>query len=103
MILTRQGSIYSWGQNDFGQLGHGDHKNRTTPEKVENLNGRKVTQIAVGHEFSIALGLTLSQKEYKKIINKTKVLSQNKQGLTTRKVSKPKTNQVSMLKRSKSL
>ena len=59
LILTRQGTLYSWGYNDFGQLGHGDYKERATPERIDFLDGKRVTQIAVGHEFVIALGLTM--------------------------------------------
>jgi len=32
IILTRQGTLYSWGYNDYGQLGHRDYKERATPE-----------------------------------------------------------------------
>ena len=67
MILTRQGTLYSWGMNDFGQLGHGDYKQRATPERIDALDGKRVSQIALGHEYVIALGLTMAQKEYERI------------------------------------
>jgi alpha-tubulin suppressor-like RCC1 family protein len=31
VALSNQGYLYSWGVNDFGQLGTGDFKMRTTP------------------------------------------------------------------------
>lgn len=49
VILTRSGTLYSWGTNDYGQLGQGDYNVRLTPERVEGLEGKQVTQIALGH------------------------------------------------------
>ena len=66
-ILTRQGTCYSWGLNDYGQLGHSDYKERATPERIDSLDGKRVSQLAIGHEFVIALGLTMPQREYEKI------------------------------------
>lgn len=51
--------MYSWGYNDFGQLGHGDYKERATPERVDALDAKRVSQIALGPDFVVALGLTL--------------------------------------------
>lgn len=66
VILTRHGTLYSWGANDFGQLGHGDYQGRATPERLDALDGKRVTQIALGHEFVVALGLTMPQREYER-------------------------------------
>ena len=65
--MTRQGTLYSWGFNDYGQLGQSDYKERATPERIDSLDGKRVSQLAVGHEFVIALGLTMPQREYEKI------------------------------------
>ena len=65
-ILTRQGTVYTWGDNELGQLGHGDYKSRATPERLDGLDEKRVTQTALGNEFVVALGLTLPQKEYVK-------------------------------------
>ena len=70
LILTRQGTLYSWGYNDFGQLGHGDYKERQTPERIDSLDGKRVSQICAGPEYAIALGLTMPQKEYDKVAKK---------------------------------
>ena len=64
VIMTRQGTVYSWGDNAFGQLGHGDYKARATPERINGLDGKRVSHVALGHEFVLALGLTLPQKDY---------------------------------------
>ena len=29
---NREGKVYSWGRNDFGQLGHGDNEHLHTPK-----------------------------------------------------------------------
>lgn len=89
LVLTRQGTLYSWGYNDFGQLGHGDYKERATPERIDALDQKRVTQIAVGHDFIIALGLTLPQREYEKIIKNSSGILGAKRSLASTKASKP--------------
>jgi|TARA_B110000305_G_C19097516_1_gene473715 hypothetical protein len=32
--------------------------------KIDSLDGKKVSAIACGHEYAVALGLTMPQKEY---------------------------------------
>ncbi len=51
LFLLEDGSVYSCGNNDFEQLGHGGPRKK--PEKVEDLYF--ITQIAAGHSFSLAL------------------------------------------------
>jgi hypothetical protein len=60
--LTQSGSVYTWGINESGQLGTGDLYKRSTPCRVDALLGKKVTSVACGKNFVIALGLTLTQK-----------------------------------------
>jgi alpha-tubulin suppressor-like RCC1 family protein len=48
MLLTDGGNVFSWGGNRFGQLGHGDRKDRKTPTKVDALKGREVSKIVLG-------------------------------------------------------
>ena len=81
-LLTRQGVVYSWGVNEYGQLGHGDLKARATPERIDGLEGKRVSAIAVGHEFVVALGLTLPAKEYVKAakMKNTTILRQGSKG-----------------------
>lgn len=45
--LTREGELYTWGRDRFGQLGHGSagSSGRFAPKRVEGL--RKVTVVAV--------------------------------------------------------
>lgn len=43
--LMEDGDVYSWGDNGYGHLGHGDTTNRTTPTKIGafNQNVRMIT------------------------------------------------------------
>lgn len=63
VALSNQGYLYSWGMNDFGQLGSGDFSVRTTPQIMSPLETKLVTQIECGQFFSIALGQTLRQHD----------------------------------------
>ena len=69
LAIGTDGSLYSWGLNDHGQLGHGDKVNRSSPTKVGTQkmeNGRIVypttieyktdwTQVVCGDYHSVAL------------------------------------------------
>ncbi|MDD2627782.1 MAG: hypothetical protein PHD20_02730 [Clostridia bacterium] len=37
-VLLNNGDVFSWGLNDYGQLGHGDRQNRNLPTKVAGLS-----------------------------------------------------------------
>jgi alpha-tubulin suppressor-like RCC1 family protein len=50
---TCDGRIYSWGENNNGQLGHGDELDRPSPVLVEGLEG--VCGIAAGYSHSLAV------------------------------------------------
>lgn len=52
-FLSRQGQVYTCGNNSNGQLGHGDTIDRPTPTCVESLDS--VVQIAAGPSFALAL------------------------------------------------
>jgi alpha-tubulin suppressor-like RCC1 family protein len=47
------GTVWTWGSSQYGQLGSGSTANRSTPGQVAGLAG--VTQIAAGHYHSMAL------------------------------------------------
>nr|XP_012152188.1 PREDICTED: E3 ubiquitin-protein ligase HERC2 [Megachile rotundata] len=55
MALTADGSVYSWGDGDFGKLGRGGSDGCYTPLLVDRLNGLGVVQIECGAQFSLAL------------------------------------------------
>lgn len=48
-IVTNEKLVYVWGENGFGQLGVGDRRYRHRPCLVDSLNGKLITQLAVGN------------------------------------------------------
>jgi alpha-tubulin suppressor-like RCC1 family protein len=42
-VISTTGVLYTWGPNDYGQLGHGDFAMRATPQRVKGLEGKRVT------------------------------------------------------------
>ena len=53
LALLEDGSLYSWGKNDAGQLGVGDKMDKNTPTKV-NING-KIVDIIIYNDSVLAL------------------------------------------------
>lgn len=49
------GNLYTWGDGDKYQLGHGDREPRIVPECVTALLGRNIHQVACGYEITIAV------------------------------------------------
>jgi len=56
IALADDGTVYSWGRNDFGQLGDGTNTQRLSPVAVGGvLAGKTVVAISGGHAHSLAL------------------------------------------------
>ncbi len=56
--LRADGTVWTWGQNDFGQLGDGTTKQRQAPVPVKSQSGSYltgITDIAVGKYFALVL------------------------------------------------
>ena len=53
--LTKKGEVFSWGDNGYGQLGHGDKESRRVPTKVAAFNGLVITNISCGKYHTAAL------------------------------------------------
>ena len=53
LMLLDNGQVYSWGDNDHGQLGDGTTENRMQPQLIEDIPGR-VLGIAAGTYHSLA-------------------------------------------------
>jgi alpha-tubulin suppressor-like RCC1 family protein len=49
-------TVWTWGDNQFGQLGDGTTTDRTTPELVAGINAPSIAAIAAGGTFSMVLG-----------------------------------------------
>ncbi|NQX25614.1 chromosome condensation regulator RCC1 [Curtobacterium sp. VKM Ac-2852] len=58
IALLRDGSLVSWGQNTFGQLGDGTVSNRATPTPVAMPSDVHVAAVAAGRTHSLALTTT---------------------------------------------
>ncbi|EKX32539.1 hypothetical protein GUITHDRAFT_121290 [Guillardia theta CCMP2712] len=56
IALTSDGSCYSFGRNETGQLGQGDKSNRSSPTLIKALENETVVNIAVGKTHTIFLG-----------------------------------------------
>ena len=54
--IDRDGLIWTWGSNSKGELGLGDYEARPYPFPVTHLKNKKVTKIACGGAFAIAIG-----------------------------------------------
>nr|WP_280173724.1 thrombospondin type 3 repeat-containing protein [Desulfatibacillum alkenivorans] len=53
LAVARDGSLWSWGYNYYGQLGLGNNYSKTTPQKVNAISN--VAAIAAGEDYSLAL------------------------------------------------
>ncbi len=58
LVLSDDGKVYSFGENEFGQLGNNSDKNSKVPVAVDTtgvLSGKTITTIAAGGAFALAL------------------------------------------------
>eukprot|EP00949_MAST-11_sp_MAST-11-sp1_P001933 g1933.t1 len=56
LAMSRQGSIFSWGQGTMGRLGHGSEKSEATPRRIEGPEvGTTFRDIACGFRHSAAI------------------------------------------------
>lgn len=89
VAVDAKGIAWAWGANQKGELGTGDFDPRAPPYPILNLKGKKISQLACGKDFVVALGKTYPKKQ-KKISGKqlsssekrhTRNSSKEKQGL----------------------
>jgi alpha-tubulin suppressor-like RCC1 family protein len=57
VILKSDGTVWAWGDNDYGQLGPATDTDQTSPVQVSSMSGplSKITAIAGGKDHSLAL------------------------------------------------
>ncbi|MBO5413506.1 MAG: hypothetical protein J6A29_04350, partial [Clostridia bacterium] len=60
VVIDENGKVWTWGNNEVGQLGEGTETNRSTPICISNmeenpLNGIKIKQISAGSSHTVAL------------------------------------------------
>jgi alpha-tubulin suppressor-like RCC1 family protein len=53
LALLEDGSVWAWGENQFGQIGDGTVVNRASPVPVRGVN--KAIAVAAGAQYSLAL------------------------------------------------
>ena len=55
LATTADGAVWSWGDGDDGQLGHGDEQHQLLPKEVEAFAGQRVAAVSAGGSHSLAI------------------------------------------------
>ncbi|KYN32781.1 RCC1 and BTB domain-containing protein 1 [Trachymyrmex septentrionalis] len=55
MAVTENGEVYSWGNNDVGQLGIGNYENQTLPNQIDTLRDIVIVKVVCGIDYTLAL------------------------------------------------
>ncbi|XP_018392810.1 PREDICTED: RCC1 and BTB domain-containing protein 1-like [Cyphomyrmex costatus] len=55
LAVTEKGEVYSWGENDVGQLGIGHYEDTTIPTLISSLRGTVIVKVACGNQHTLAL------------------------------------------------
>lgn len=54
-LYSSCGQLFTWGDGEKGQLGHGDNAEKLLPECVTSLADEKICQVACGHSLTVSL------------------------------------------------
>ena len=55
LCVTDDGSVWSWGDGDYGKLGRGGSDGCKVPIRIDSLQGMAVVKVECGSQFSVAL------------------------------------------------
>jgi alpha-tubulin suppressor-like RCC1 family protein len=53
--IGQDGELFSWGNGEFGHLGHGDRYDEPSPKRIEALRGIRVSSVSVERHHALAL------------------------------------------------
>ena len=55
LAIGKNGELWSWGDGDYGKLGHGDSTTQKQPLLIQSLSNRVIVNADVGHRHSAAI------------------------------------------------
>ncbi|XP_042381224.1 PH, RCC1 and FYVE domains-containing protein 1-like [Zingiber officinale] len=58
VLITRQGEVFSWGEESGGRLGHGNNADVSQPKLIDALGGLNVELVACGEYHTCAVTLS---------------------------------------------
>ena len=58
VIIDQDNKVVVWGSNSNGEIGVGDSKIRNHPTRLETIDDKTISKVAVGASFAFAIGKT---------------------------------------------